>query len=72
MAHAVGSTVGGPGDDHATVAVTDQDRVAQIFVLQQGDDVVDVAVEVDTGAKQVRALCQTRQRRGVYLVPVVS
>ena len=56
MANAIGRAIGRPGDDHAAVAVPDQDDVAQIFVMQEGNNVVDMAVEVDTGSEQVRSL----------------
>ena len=72
MGHAIGCTVGGAGDDRAAVAVADEDGVAQILVAQYGHDVVDVTVEVDIGSEQVGPLAQSRQRRRVNLVPVVS
>ena len=69
MADPVGGPIGHPGDDHAAVAVPDEDHVAQILVVQHGDDVVDVQVEVDVGAQQVRPFTQAGQGRRVHLVP---
>jgi hypothetical protein len=69
VADPVDGPVGGTGDHHAPIAVANQDRVAQFLEVQQVDDVGDVAVQVDTAAKQVRPLAQTRQGRGVNLVP---
>lgn len=72
MADTAGGTVGSPGDDHAAMTVTDQDRVVQVLVLQHGNDVVDVTVEIDVGSEQVGPLAEARQRGGVDLVPFGS
>jgi hypothetical protein len=59
VADPVDGPVGGTGDHHAPIAVANQDRVAQVLEVQQVDDVGDVAVQVDTAAKQVLPLAQT-------------
>ena len=70
VANPVGGPVGDTGDHHAPITVADEDYVAQILEMQQLDDVGDVALEVDTASKQVLPLAQTRQGRGVNLVPL--
>ena len=56
--------IGRAGDHHAAVAVADEDDVAQIFHLEQRDDVGDVRVEVDVRPRQVRALAEAGEGRG--------
>ena len=69
---ALGRAIRDPGDHHAAVAVTDEDHVAQIVVVHDGDDVVDVGVEVDAGVQHVRAFAEAGQRRCVHVVPRVA
>jgi len=47
-----------PGDDHAAVAVADQDHPAQVVEFQQLDDVGDVGFEIDGRAEQMLPLAQ--------------
>src|SRR4029079_12301974 len=68
LADPVARAVGDTGDHHAAVAVPDEDHVAQVFELQQRDDVADVEVEVDVGAHEVRAFAETGERRRVDIV----
>jgi len=42
-AHPLGGAVGDARDDHAAVAVADQDHLAQVVVVQLDGDVADVA-----------------------------
>ena len=53
FADAVGGAVGDAGDDHAAVAVADEDHVAQVLVVEHSDDVGDVGVEIDVGGEEV-------------------
>jgi hypothetical protein len=72
VADAVGRTVGDPGDHHTAIAVSDRDGIAQILLVQHGDGVVDVAVEVDIGLEQMGPLSQAGKCRGVDLVSIAS
>ena len=40
-----GTPLGNAGDDHARVAVADEDDIVQVFELEHVDDIVDVRVE---------------------------
>src|SRR5262249_6012499 len=68
--------VGGPlrnlidnaGDDHSAGAVPDQDDTAQILVLQEIDDVLDMNVEADVGASEMRALAEAGESGGINIV----
>ena len=63
-----GSAIGRAGDHHAAVAMADEDDVAQIFHLEERDDVGDMGVEVDVRPRQVRAFAEAGERRGENLV----
>ncbi len=56
MADAIGCAVGCARDDHPAVAMPDQDGVSDVLVVQERDDVLDMAVEVDARSKQMRTL----------------
>jgi hypothetical protein len=43
--------------------VADEDDIAQIFHLEERDDVGDMGVEVDVRPRQVRAFAQAGERR---------
>ena len=64
MRQTVGRPVGDAGDHFPTVAVTHQDHVMQVFVVQDVDDVLHMGVQIDAGVCQMRAVTQTGQRRG--------
>ena len=53
---AIGDAVGDAGDDHAAVAVADEDDVVKIFVKNDVDDVGDVRVEINVGRGEMDAL----------------
>ena len=60
--------LGDAGDDHSGGAVADEDHVVQALEDQGVDDVVDVGSEVHARMREVRALTEPGQRRGVHLV----
>ena len=68
LAHTVRGPVGHAGDDHSAVAVADKDHVAKILVVQYRHDVLDVEVQVHTGADQMGPLADARHGRRVCLV----
>ncbi|GAA1844885.1 hypothetical protein GCM10009836_25480 [Pseudonocardia ailaonensis] len=67
---AVRDAVGGRGDDHAGVAVSDEDDVGEVVVEDGGGDVLDVGAQVDVGAEQVRRVAVAGQGRGQDAVAV--
>lgn len=56
------------GDDHAAVAVTDEDHVVQVGRLYQANHVGDVRVQVDRRAEQVAAVAEAGERWRVHVV----
>ena len=48
--------------------MADEDYVAQIFHLEERDDVGDMSVEVDVRPRQMGAFAEPCERRGEYLV----
>jgi hypothetical protein len=49
-----------------------QDRVPQILVCEDLDDIADVGVQVHLASKEMTALAQACERRAVHLVASVS
>ena len=50
-------------DHRPAIAVADQRDIVQVVVVQKADDVSDMRVQPDVGAKQMRSLAKTGQRR---------
>ena len=55
-------------NDHPSVTVTDQNEIVKIFVLDYSQDISNVRVEVDLGAKQMGTLTQAGERWREHLV----
>ena len=64
----IGGAVSDAGDDHAAVAVADENHVTQVFEVQQVHDVADVHVEVDRGADEVSPVATPGQARRIDVV----
>ena len=47
----------------------DQDHVLEVLIFQNGDDVLDMRVEADLRAQQMRSFTEPGQRRRENLVP---
>ena len=67
---AVGHAIGHAGDDHAAVAVADEDDVVQIFPEDDVDDVLNVRVEVNVRAAEVGMFAEPGERRAINDVAV--
>src|ERR1700733_6653084 len=70
MTHALRGAIGGAGDDHPTVAMTDKDHLIQILVPQQLGDFFDVKVQVDLGAQQMEEFPHSGQGGCVHAGPL--
>ncbi len=68
LRQAVGRTIRRPGDDHAAVAVSDEDDVSEVLVVENPHHVGYVRVEVDVRASEMRALAESREGRGEDIV----
>src|SRR5260221_11813711 len=55
-------------NDHPGVTVTDQYAIVKIFALDYSQNISNVRVEVDLGAKQMGALTQAGERWREHLV----
>jgi hypothetical protein len=66
--HTLGHAVGGAGDHHSAVAVTDEDHLPQILKPQQSGDITDVAVQVDIRPDEVESVREAGQTRGIYVM----
>ena len=55
----VARAVGDAGRDHAAIAVADQHDVAQVFIFDDVEDVLDMGFEIDRRIRQMRALAKT-------------
>jgi len=64
-----GGAVGRRADDYPAVAMSDQHDVGEIFGLEYRHDVRDVGVQADLSRREVRALPEAGQRRGVDVGP---
>ena len=58
-----GCTICNAGRDHAAVAVTDQDNVAEVFRKNNAENVGDVGFEVDLAVGEVSTLAKTGEGR---------
>src|ERR1700677_773780 len=58
------NNIGDAGNDHAAIRVPDQDDVTKTFPVREIDDVVDMRLQRYGVAVEVRALSESRQRRG--------
>jgi hypothetical protein len=72
LRESVGDAVCHTGDDAPGIAVTDQNRVLEVFELEDVDDVCDVRIEVHVGLSKVDPLAQSRQGDGIDLVPTLA
>ena len=66
---AVPRAVGDAGRDHAAIAVADQRDVAQILVLDDVENVLDVGFEIDRRIGQMLALAETGVARRDQAMP---
>src|SRR5215472_350254 len=68
MSDQIRHSIGNTGDDHPAGAVTDQGDISQTLVLQEIDDVLDVGVEADFRASEMRAFAKAGERGGIDIV----
>src|SRR5262245_38390393 len=64
----LGRAIGNARDDHATIAVTDQDDLAQVLERHHVDHIGDVHLKVDLWAEQMPSLADSGQCRAVDFV----
>jgi hypothetical protein len=60
--------IGNTGDDHPAGAIPDQDDTGQILVFQEIGDVLDMNVEADFGASEMRAVAKAGERGSINIV----
>jgi len=65
-----GHVIGDASNHHAARAVTDEDDIPQVLVLDDVDDVADVYFKPDFRPRQVPALAEPGQRRSKHLMPL--
>src|SRR5580765_2603486 len=70
-ADALGGALGDAGHHHPSVAVADEHHLAQVLHLEEPDDILHVHVEVDVGAREVRALAKPGEGGPEYIVTSV-
>ncbi len=69
---AIGDAVGDAGDDHAAVAVSDEDDVVEVFVEDFVDDILDVGGEVDVGGGEMDAFALAGEGGAIDFPAVVG
>ena len=68
MSDLAGHAIGDAGDYHPARAMADEDRIRQVLIFENADDVLDVGIEADFAAEKVRALAEPGQGRRIHVI----
>jgi hypothetical protein len=49
--------------------MTDEDDLLEVFIRQDVNEVLDVCLEPDPSMREMGALAEPSQRRGIHIVP---